>query len=188
MAINRIGAAAAMPAAAAREQASAQDVRAEYENSPEYRLGCEIIDELTSALGLGADEVAAMLSAGTRPAGNEMLSLQAAGILERMEKNGQLARGIEAYLADETFIQLLREVPAQVAVRLSDAEASAKTANERANGAHSAARQEVLETLSARRALPQQTRAKLTAHAEPDFAGMSAEEFNAFRRRYFGHN
>lgn len=187
MLTNRMGA-AATPATAAREQDRAPDVRAEYENSPEYRLGCEIIDELTSALGLGADEVAAMLSAGTRPAGNEMLSLQAAGVLERMEENGQLARGIEEYLADETFVQLLREVPAQVAVRLSDAELSARTANERVNGARSAARQEVLETLSARRALPQQTRVKLTARAEPDFAAMSAQEFNAFRRRHFGHS
>jgi hypothetical protein len=60
-----------------------------------------------------------------------MLGIQAAKALERMEKNGQLQRGIEEYLADESFIKLLREVPAQVAVRLSDAEHAARKADER---------------------------------------------------------
>jgi hypothetical protein len=46
--------------------------------------------------------------------------------------------------------------------------------------------QDVLEKLKARRSLPAQTRAGVTASAEPDFTQMSTEEFNAFRRRYFG--
>lgn len=179
---------AAGTAADATERRTAAQVRAEYENSPEYRLGCEIIDELTGQFGLGADEVAAMLSGGTRPPGSEMLGRQAADILERMEKNGQLARRADEYLEDPAFLALLREVPAQVAVRLSDAELSSKRANERVDNERSAGRQEILETLSARRALPRQTRAQITASAEPDFAGMSAEEFNAFRRRFFGHD
>ncbi|HWQ58687.1 MAG TPA: hypothetical protein VN540_06670, partial [Clostridia bacterium] len=120
--------AAALPHAGGGKTAEA--VRAQYENSPEYRLGCEIIDALTGSLGLGADEVAAMLSSNTRPSGTDMLGTQAAKTLEQMEKNGQLQRSAEEYLADETFIKLLREVPAQIAVRMSDAELNAKKANE----------------------------------------------------------
>ncbi len=184
----------ARPAAGAQKalavpggNAGAEAIRAEYENSPEYRLGCEIIDELTEALGIGADEVAAMLSAKTRPPGFDMLGMQAASALEAMEKNGQLSRGVEEYLSDANFVKLLREVPAQVAVRLSDAEASTKKANERVGAERSAGIQEVLEKLRARRSLPAQTRAGATASAKPDFSNMSTEEFNAFKRRFFGH-
>lgn len=161
-------------------------VRAQYENSPEYRLGCAIIDELTGTLGVGADEVAAMLGSAARPGGFDMLGAQAAAALEQMEKNGLLSRSVEEYLRDENFVKLLREVPAQVAVRLSDAEAAAKKANERVGSERNLGMQEILEKLKARRALPAQTRAGLTASAEPDFSNMSAEEFEAFRQRYFG--
>ena len=179
-------AAAKQSAPPVRAGTTAEAVRAEYENSPEYRLGCEIIDALTDSPGLGADEAAAMLSSGTRPSGLDMLGIQAAKALERMEKNGQLQRGIEEYLADESFIKLLREVPAQVAVRLSDAEHAARKADERVGAERNAGMQDVLEKLKARRSLPAQTRAGVTASAEPDFTQMSTEEFNAFRCRYFG--
>ena len=175
------------PATSAESGKTVDAVRAQYENSPEYRLGCEIIDEMTETLGVGADEVAAMLGSNTRPTANSVIGAQAASILTRMEGNGQLARGMEDYLSDETFIALLREVPAQIAVRLSDAELAAKTADARAQGARGLGMQDALEKLRARRALPQQTRVKATASAEPDFSGMSAEEFNGFKRRYFSH-
>lgn len=166
---------------------SAEAVRAQYENSPEYRLGCEIMDELTRSLGIGADEVAAMLGSGARPNASNILGKQAANTLAQMEKNGQLTRSMEEYLADENFIKLLREVPAQIAVRLSDAELSAKKADERAESSRSLGMQDVLEKLRMRRTLPQQTRARTTASAEPDFSQMSTDEFNEFKRRYFGH-
>lgn len=164
---------------------TAEAVRAQYENSPEYRLGCEIIDELTDKLGIGADEVAAMLGSGTRPESGAMISTQAAAVLSQMKKNGQLSRTPEEYLSDETFIKLLTEVPAQIAVRLSDAELSAKEADKRAESSRDTGMQDALEKLRARRALPRQTRAKVTASAEPDFSNMSTEEFNEFKRRYF---
>ena len=176
---------AADPSAQTAMPAATAALRAEYENSPEYRLGCEIIDALTESLGLGADEVAAMLSSNSRPAGFDMLSMQAAKTLEGMEKSGRLRRSLEEYLADEGFIKLLREVPAQVAVRLSDAEHSAKKADERVGAERNLGMQDVLEKLKARRALPAQARAGVAASAKPDFSGMSSEEFNAFRRRYF---
>jgi len=173
------------PAAAGGK--SAEAVRAQYENSPEYRLGCEIMDELTRSLGIGADEIAAMLGSGARPNASNVLGKQAASALAQMEKNGQLTRSMEEYLADENFIKLLREVPAQIAVRLSDAELSAKKADERAESSRSLGMQDALEKLRMRRTLPQQTRARTTASAEPDFSQMSTDEFNEFKRRYFGY-
>lgn len=155
-----------------------RDVRAQYEDSPEYRLGCAIIDELTETLGIDAEEASAMLSLDTRPLSGDLLGREAAGTLTRMKKDGKLNREIDAYLADEGFIKLLREVPAAAAVRLSDAELNAKSA-------HSEGMQEVLEKLRTRSALPRQTPVKATASAAPNFNTMSEQEFDAFKRRYF---
>lgn len=163
-----------------------ESIRQEYENSPEYRLGCELLDALTEELGIDAETAASMLSSGTRPGSFEMIGERAASALARMQEKGELERTPEEYLEDENFIALLREVPATVAVRLADAKKSEKSANERAEGERSTGRREILEQLQARKSLPRQTRAGMTAAAEPDFANMSSEEFAAFKRRIFG--
>lgn len=163
-----------------------ESIRQEYENSPEYRLGCEMLDALTQELGLDAETAAAMLSSGTRPTSLEMIGKKAAAALEKMQQEGELERTPEEYLDDENFIALLREVPAKIAVRLADAQRSEKNANERVASERSTGRREILEQLQARKNLPRQTRTGMTAAAEPDFANMSSDEFASFKRRIFG--
>ena len=43
-----------------RETDAAARVRAEYEESPEYRIGCELLDGLTQELGISAEQAAAL--------------------------------------------------------------------------------------------------------------------------------
>ena len=50
-----------------REAYEAERVRREYEESPEYRIGCELLDGLTQELGISAEQAAALLSGSTRP-------------------------------------------------------------------------------------------------------------------------
>ena len=163
----------------------AEDIRAEYENSLEYQVGCTIVDALTEAYGLSAEEAAAMLGANVAPSGAELIALRAAEVLAEMEKAGRLSRPPEDYMRDEAFLSLIGELPAELAVRVADAEAAAQNAGARAENERSAGAEEVIESLRARRALPKPIRSGMSAGAAQDFHNMTSEEFAEFKRRYF---
>ena len=146
----------------------AEKVREAYEGSIEYRLGCQIMDGLTQGYALTSDDAEAMLTGEYAPKSSEIVGARAAETLKRMEKEGRLARGIESYLADGEFLQMLRQMPAELAIRIKDGERDA------------------IEKLKARQALPTPMRTIIPVSAEPDFSTMSSEEFARFKRRRFG--
>lgn len=100
----------------------AEKVREAYEGSIEYRLGCQIMDGLTQGYALTSDDAEAMLTGEYAPKSSEIVGARAAETLKRMEKEGRLARGIESYLADGEFLQMLRQMPAELAIRIKEAE------------------------------------------------------------------
>lgn len=163
-------------------EGAVQKVREEYENSPEYRIGCELVDGLTKELGISADEAAQMLSAAVRPSSMEVLSSRAADTLGQLEKQGKLGRPAADYLKEAAFAELLRELPAAAAIRVFDAESALKQAG---TAAGSEKEQEIYEALRARRALPRQMKPAAPAAQAPDFASMSGEEFELFKKQYF---
>ena len=155
----------------------AEKVREAYEGSIEYRLGCQIMDGLTQGYALTSDDAEAMLTGEYAPKSSEIVGARAAETLKRMEKEGRLARGIESYLADGEFLQMLRQMPAELAIRIKEAEWAAE-------GAKNA--RDAIEKLKARQALPTPMRTIIPVSAEPDFSTMSSEEFARFKRRRFG--
>ncbi len=163
-----------------REPAAAARVRAEYEESPEYRLGCELLDGLTQEFGISAEQAAELLTDGARPESMDVLSRRAAATLSRLERAGQLRRPAGEYLREHAFQQLLRELPATAAVRVFEAE-NMRAAEDPGAGAEEA----VLEKMRARRALPTPLRSAAPVSAKEDFANMSSEEFERFKQRYF---
>ncbi len=166
-----------------RETDAAARVRAEYEESPEYRIGCELLDGLTQELGISAEQAAALLASGARPESMDVLSRKAAATLIELEREGKLQRPAGEYLQDSAFQKLLLELPAAAAVRVYDAEhGAAAAAGQPADPDAEAA---VLEKLRARRALPTPLRSAAPASAQEDFANMTSEEFERFKQRYF---
>lgn len=159
-----------------------KQVRQEYENSPEYRIGCEIVGGLTKELGLSAEAAAEMLSSGVHPSGMDMLSSRAAVTLGEMEKQGRLKRPVGEYLQEAAFEALLKELPAAAAIRVFDAENALQQADRKAE---SEKEQEIYEMIRARRALPRQMRPEVPAAQTPDFSKMSQEEFELFKKHYF---
>ena len=155
----------------------AEKVREAYEGSIEYRLGCQIMDGLTQG-----DDAEAMLTGEYAPKSSEIVGARAAETLKRMEKEGRLARGIESYLSDGEFLQMLRQMPAELAIRIKEAEWAA----EGAKNARSDGERDAIEKLKARQALPTPMRTIIPVSAEPDFSTMSSEEFARFKRRRFG--
>ncbi len=160
----------------------AEKVRDAYEGSIEYRLGCQIMDGLTQGYALNSDDAEAMLTGEYAPKSSEIVGARAAETLKRAEKEGRLARSIESYLADEGFLKLLREMPAELAIRIREAEWAA----EGARHARSDGERDAIEKLKARQALPTPMRTIIPVSAEPDFSTMSSEEFARFKRRRFG--
>lgn len=160
----------------------AEKVRDAYEGSIEYRLGCQIMDGLTQGYALNSDDAEAMLTGEYAPKSSEIVGARAAETLKRAEKEGRLARSIESYLADEGFLKLLREMPAELAIRIKEAEWAA----EGARHARSDGERDAIEKLKARQALPTPMRTIIPVSAEPDFSAMSSEEFARFKRRRFG--
>ncbi len=157
-------------------------VREAYENSAEYQLGCRMLDELTQSYSLSSEEALAMLTGEFAPQSAQIVGARAAGALESLEKEGKLKRGIESYLEDEGFLSMLRQMPAELAIRLKEAEWAAENAeNARREGAESA-----IEKLLARKSMPVQMRAAVPASSEPDFKSMSADEFARFKKNRFG--
>lgn len=106
----------------------AEKVREAYEGSIEYRLGCQIMDGLTQGYALTSDDAEAMLTGEYAPKSSEIVGARAAETLKRMEKEGRLARGIESYLSDGEFLQMLRQMPAELAIRIKEAEWAAEGA------------------------------------------------------------
>ena len=164
------------------ERALAEKVREAYEGSIEYRLGCQIMDGLTQGYALTSDDAEAMLTGEYAPKSSEIVGARAAETLKRMEKEGRLARGIESYLSDGEFLQMLRQMPAELAIRIKEAEWAA----EGAKNARSDGERDAIEKLKARQALPTPMRTIIPVSAEPDFSTMSSEEFARFKRRRFG--
>lgn len=160
----------------------AEKVREAYEGSIEYRLGCQIMDGLTQGYALTSDDAEAMLTGEYAPKSSEIVGARAAETLKRMEKEGRLARGIESYLSDGEFLQMLRQMPAELAIRIKEAEWAA----EGAKNARSDGERDAIEKLKARQALPTPMRTIIPVSAEPDFSTMSSEEFARFKRRRFG--
>lgn len=161
----------------------ADAIRSEYENSLEYRIGCAVVDAVTGAYGVSTEQAGAMLGSNTMPRGQEMIALRAAEVLTEMQKRGTLAHEPEEYLNNPAFLQLLGEMPAEIAIRVADAEAS----KESTENARSAGAQDVIEKLRSRRALPKPIRSGMSAGARTDYFDMSTEEFENFRKRYFGN-
>lgn len=165
-----------------RETDAEARIRAEYENSPEYRAGCGLLDGLTAELGISAEQAAGLFTNGKQPESMDVLCRMAAATLAELDRAGKLSRPVNAYLEDEAFTALLTEMPASAAVRVFEAEHNAKRVGAEA-GAN--AEQDMLEKMRARRALPTQLRGNAPVSAEPDFAHMTGEEFERFKQRYF---
>ena len=178
--LGPIARAAAKPSL--REAYEAERVRREYEESPEYRIGCEPLDGLTQELGISAEQAAALLSGSTRPESMEVLSRRAAATLAELERAGSLGRPAGEDLQESAFQKLMCELPAAAAVRVFEAE---RTAREAGKQAGTDAEQAVLEKIRARRSLPAPLRNAAPVSAEEDFANMSSEEFERFKQRYF---
>ncbi len=77
---------------------------------------------------------------------------------------------------------MLRQMPAELAIRIKEAEWAA----EGAKNARSDGERDAIEKLKARQALPTPMRTIIPVSAEPDFSTMSSEEFARFKRRRFG--
>lgn len=164
------------------EQLSAEAVREAYENSIEYRLGCEIMDGLTQSYGLSSEDAEAMLTGEYSPKSCQIIASRAAEVLSRLNAENKLKRPIDSYLEEEGFLSMLRQMPVELAVRIKEAEWEAEGAsNARSDGERNA-----IEKLRARQALPAPMRTIIPASAEPDFATMSSEEFKRFKQRHFG--
>lgn len=164
------------------EQLSAEAVRKAYENSIEYRLGCEIMDGLTQSYGLSSEDAEAMLTGEYSPKSCQIIASRAAEVLSRLNAENKLKRPIDSYLEEEGFLSMLRQMPVELAVRIKEAEWEAEGAsNARSDGERNA-----IEKLRARQALPAPMRTIIPASAEPDFATMSSEEFKRFKQRHFG--
>lgn len=164
------------------EQLSAEAVREAYENSIEYRLGCEIMDGLTQSYGLSSEDAEAMLTGEYSPKSCQIIASRAAEVLSRLNAENKLKRPIDSYLEEEGFLSMLRQMPVELAVRIKEAEWEAEGAsNARSDGERNA-----IEKLRARQALPAPMRTIIPASAESDFATMSSEEFKRFKQRHFG--
>ena len=164
------------------EQLSAEAVREAYENSIEYRLGCEIMDGLTQSYGLSSEDAEAMLTGEYSPKSCQIIASRAAEVLSRLNAENKLKRPIDSYLEEEGFLSMLRQMPVELAVRIKEAEWEAEGAsNARSDGERNA-----IEKLRARQALPAPMSTIIPASAEPDFATMSSEEFKRFKQRHFG--
>ncbi len=163
-------------------EAMLEQVRSAYENSVEYRLGCQIMDGLTQGYALSSDDALAMLTGEYAPQSSQVVGARAAELLARKNAEGKLKKDVESYLADEDFLKMLREMPAELAIRLKEAEWEAESARcARASG-----ERDTLEKLKARQALPAPMRTIIPASAEIDFSTMSSEEFARFKKRHFG--
>ncbi len=157
-------------------------VREAYENSAEYQLGCKMLDELTQRYSLSSEEALSMLTGEFAPQSAQIVGARAAEALELLEKDGKLKRGIESYLGDEGFLSMLRQMPAELAIRLREAEWAAEGAeNARREGERSA-----IERILAKKSMPVQMRTNMPASGEPDFKRMSADEFIRFKKSRFG--
>jgi len=159
-------------------------IRTEYENSPEYRLGSEIIDGLTQQFGMSAEDAAALLGSGRKPGGIEAISVKAGQELAAMAMRGMLKRPPEEYLGDPEFVSLLPEMPVKMAIRVYDAENEARHSAKRVEEERDNAMRDVIEKLRARSALPRQMRFDAPVSAETDYSKLSSEEFNRAKKRH----
>ena len=145
------------------------------ESEPAYIIGKQFIQRLAAETGAGGEQASeALLYAA--PGGREALCACAAQALVRLQEEGKVSN-VEGYLEDKAFAQLLLEMPAAAAIRLYDAEHSAKDAiqQERDAGA-----QDLLEKMLARRSLPS---GDMPADSRQDYSGMSSAEFAAIKKR-----
>jgi len=161
-----------------------QRIRNEYENSPEYRLGSELISGMTGQFGMSPEDVAAILGSGKTPGGMEAISLKAGQELSRLAIRGMLKRPPEEYLDDPEFAGLLLEMPVGMAIRVYDAENEAKTSKKRVEEERANGMRDVVEKLRARSTLPKQMRFDAPVSAETDYMKMSTEGFNRAKKRY----
>lgn len=148
------------------------------ESEPAYIIGRQLIGRLAAQTGTGEEQAAeALLYAA--PGGREALCACAAQDLARLQEAGEV-KDVEGYLADKAFAELLLQMPASAALRLYDAERTAKDAaqREREIGA-----QDLLEKMLARRSLPSPIRGGVPAEGRQDYAAMSSAEFAALKKR-----
>ena len=98
--------------------------------------------------------------------------------IARLEAAGKLPEGfdLEAACNDEQFVELLQELEPYGAIRVYAAEQAAENAR-------AAAREELSREAMDRKKLPQPTRSNRLLSAEEDYAAMSPEAFRALENR-----
>ena len=102
--------------------------------------------------------------------------------IARLEAEGKLPEGFDLETAcnDEKFLTLLQELEPYGAIRVYAAEQAAENAK-------AAAREELSRAVMDRKKLPQPTRGNRLLSPEEDYATMSPEAFRALENRLRNH-
>ena len=102
--------------------------------------------------------------------------------IAQLEAEGKLPEGfdLEAACSDDRFVELLQELEPYGAIRVYAAEQAAENAK-------AAAREELRQQGMDRKKLPQPTRPNRMLSTEEDYAAMSPEAFRALENRLRNH-
>ena len=147
-------------------------------------IGESMVRQVMEATGLNAEESAMLLlEKGAAPDAYEAISARAAAELTRLCNEGQIPGAPEDYLNDEEFLPLLKRMPANAALELICARRDARDAKSAIEGDRERGARDVLEKLASMRRLPTSIRTQAPAITEPDFTGMSADDFFALKKR-----
>lgn len=74
----------------------AERIREAYENSIEYRIGCQIMDGLTQGYALTSDDAEAMITGAYAPKSSELVGARAAELLSKKGAKGELKGTLKA--------------------------------------------------------------------------------------------
>lgn len=147
-------------------------------------IGESMVRQVMEATGLTMEESAMLLlEKGAAPDAYEAISARAAAELTRLCNEGEIPGAPEDYLSDEEFLPLLKRMPANAALELICARRDAKDAKSAIEGERERGARDVLEKLASMRRLPTSIRTQAPAITEPDFTGMSADDFFALKKR-----
>lgn len=151
------------------------------EAEPAYIIGRQLIESVCLDTGLDAEAAADMLlDGGGMPRGIAAISARAANDLIRMGEAGELQAEVEAYLGDERFTRMLLEMPVKAALRLYDAECRME---ENARKERELGARDIMEKITARRALPVPIRGDVPAETGTDYANMPSAQFRELKER-----
>ena len=188
-----------------RRDAEIAKAKAEFEQSPRYRFGDQLIRDVMEAEGI--DEATAIGEVEKRlveafakrenvspGVARMLLTRNAAQPQPQQESNEEKADRIvgdllsvqlpdgfdlDKAIEDEAFQGLLVELPASAAVRVYAAEQRVAQAEQRAAQAPAA----LAEQLRARQAIPQPMRTNQSVTVNPDYTNMPAKDFWALKER-----